>query len=361
MSFLFCNITKMKYYKGITEQDTPFGGGSYVTKNQDAHEQWNFLNDNGYCYGFVQNRGEKFAIERINPIAKRQSKLEGVTVVWCAKNGCGDTVVVGWYENATVYREYQVSRCTPAYGFERDFFVSAKAEDCYLLSEENRTFVIGRASQDGRGRGFGQENFWYAESAYANEELIPSMLEFLESHKKDRINETEEAFSPPENVDTPLTDEEKGYAEKLFNDHEDSAFLPYGYRLYHESHSADHAYNLGEALAALCQYTKAIHWYSVVLEIEGNTWDVNSKFPYLYQQCGDYEKSIESAKALLDYDEAQNESVRDEIYGIIADGYFYSHCVEDAIAWLDKIISESSDENYVEFTRNTKTAWKELL
>ena len=66
MKIIFCNITYMNRYMGITDDDSTNKGGSWVVKNEDAHEQWNFLNYNGNCYGFVMNPGEQFAIERID-------------------------------------------------------------------------------------------------------------------------------------------------------------------------------------------------------------------------------------------------------------------------------------------------------
>ena len=43
MRVLFCNIAWMNYYKGIIPGvDEPYGGGSYVLENQDAHEKYNF-------------------------------------------------------------------------------------------------------------------------------------------------------------------------------------------------------------------------------------------------------------------------------------------------------------------------------
>ena len=53
MNMIFCNITYLKNYIGITDDDMPNKGGAWVVKNKDAGEQWNFLNYDGYCYGYV--------------------------------------------------------------------------------------------------------------------------------------------------------------------------------------------------------------------------------------------------------------------------------------------------------------------
>lgn len=361
MKILFCNITYLNKYIGITDDDMPNKGGAWVTKNKDAHEQWNFLNYDGYCYGFVQNKGESFYIERIDKTAADQDLVDGVTVVWCALNDKGETVIVGWYENATVYRYYQSSICTPIYGLDRYYFTRARAEDCCLLPEENRTFSIGRASVEGKGKGFGQNNYWFAESAYARKELIPAVEAFIEENRGKGINRTDKDFSEPENVKECLTDEEIKLADELYNDNSFFEFLPLGYRLYNEVKNADRAYYLGTALAALHQYSAAITWFNRVIETEGESWGVKSFLPYLYQQCERYDDAAESAESLLRFDEAKEENVRFEIYGIIADSLFFSGRTREAIVWLDKILEESANANLNDHTLKTKEEWLKYL
>ena len=40
---VFCNIAWMKHYHGITENDKPKNGGSFVTETGDAWESLNFF------------------------------------------------------------------------------------------------------------------------------------------------------------------------------------------------------------------------------------------------------------------------------------------------------------------------------
>ena len=40
---VFCNIAWMKNYRGITDEDQPYNGGSFVKENNDAMERINFL------------------------------------------------------------------------------------------------------------------------------------------------------------------------------------------------------------------------------------------------------------------------------------------------------------------------------
>ena len=361
MKVLFCNVTYMNKYIGITDDDMPNKGGAWVEKNKDAHEQWNFLNYNGYCYGFVMNKGDQFVIEKIDEKAKNSERVDGVTVVWCALNDNDETVIVGWYENATVYRHFQESVVTPFFGIDRVYFAKASASNCYLLPEKSRVYTIGRASRDGIGRGFGQQNFWYAESEYARKELIPDVIKYLETHKHERINRTPENFEAPLNVSDKLSYEEDAEATRLLDNADYYDYLPYGYRSFCYSNSADEAYNIAWALTSLHQYESAIKWYKKVIEIEGDTWDTNSRFPYLYQQCEMYVKSTEAALMLLEYEEANEPNARHELYSIIADNHYHLNEFKEGIKWLDKVIEESNDEDLLQHTRTVKKYWESLI
>lgn len=103
----------MKYYNGITEDDKPSNGGSWVKENENATECLNFTpcNDGTYC-GYVStksNRGNnnQLHIERVEGISKDEDIAENVLVIWVAKkNQASKNTIVGWYKNATVGRYY---------------------------------------------------------------------------------------------------------------------------------------------------------------------------------------------------------------------------------------------------------------
>lgn len=358
MKILFCNITYMNHYIGNIEKDKPKGGGSWVKKHQDAHEKWNFLNVDGRCYGFVQNKGDEFRIERIDGVSKQAPMIENVTVVWCAlKNG--ETVIVGWYENATVYRYYQQSVGTPM-GLDRVYFTVADAANCYLLPEEQRTFVVGRASAQGKGSGFGESNFWYADSEVAKTDVIPAVLDYLHSHRTHRINRTNEAFLPRLAATKPLSAAEEKLADGYFNIGEYHAFLSFGYRAFHNAPTADNAYNLAYALKELHQYSSAIEWYRKVIELEGESWEVNSSLPYLLMECGRHEEAAAEAEHLLTFPEAEEINTRCELYGILADNNHNLGENPKAISYLNRILAESTDPDLIAYTKQTKESWKNL-
>ena len=273
-----------------------------------------------------------------------------------AEDGTQETVIVGWYEHALVHRYYQNSFRSP-FGLDRDFFVTAKAENCYLLPEDKRTYTIGRAAVDGRGKGFGQSNVWYADSEYAKEHIVPEVVAYLEANRAWRINRIAADFMEPANVSTPLTEKENALADEYYDDSEYMKFLPLGYRAYISNPIADNAYFIAVAMKGLHQYEKAVEWFSKVIELEGDSWDVTSNLPYLYMECGKPDEAIGVAKKLLSFTEANELAVKHEIYGILADNYFYIGNIDEAISWLDKIIAESDAQELVAHTKLTREDW----
>lgn len=197
---VFARIASMKYYKGITDKDTPENGGSYVTKNGDAHECYNFdaVNfDDGKseCFGFAMITGGgncevQLKIENIVGCAnfKDEEYVEGVTVVWCAKANCTNSLrVVGFYKNATVFRHRQLLEFDN--GDKQGFNFVADKEDCVLIPYQKR-FSDGRwyIPTSGKNKydfGFGRSSVWYGGSRTKNKkeiEFVEKMIENIENY-----------------------------------------------------------------------------------------------------------------------------------------------------------------------------------
>ena len=360
MRILYCNIAYLKYYDGrVTGEYTPVSGGAWVKENQDAHEKWNFLNMEGHCYGFVQVGGGQIHIEKLEKVRSRQEEADDLTVVWCAAHPTRGTVIVGWYEHATVYRFEQEMMRTPLTGLERFYWFKAKAEDAYLLPESDRTFVIGRASRDGTGKGFGQSNVWFAQSKYAKDNIIPATLAFIEDNREKRVNVLTKKFLPPEPM-KPLSKEEERKFKELGDD-ENLEYLSYSYRKFHYDQSADNAYGIAVSLLRLHQYKMALPWYEKTIELDPDDLQTKETIVYLYQQCEEFKKSKALALELLKHYAEDDPSSRDELYCVIADNCFYEEDIDEGIKWLDKLLNESSDTELIEYTKKTRRIWAKII
>lgn len=189
-SMVYFNVAYMKFYRGITEEDKPYNGGKYINDTGDAGEKYNFVAfDDEFVYGYTEpgftkggykdGKHKELHIENIGPSCIDSDHIDGVKVIMCAKDpNANKTVVVGWYENATVYREVKV--------FEKDdeqiwMITKCKKEDAHLIDYKERDFVVQRA-KDGN-RGFGQSNIWFANQEEDYDFRIKT-LEYLNSKLK---------------------------------------------------------------------------------------------------------------------------------------------------------------------------------
>ena len=155
MEILVCRVAWMQYYRSNDEQAV--GGGAHVTKGKLPHESLNFLPVDDTYYGYVKYSGRKLGIERLR--AKHEDeKVSDVLVIFCAEHPeSRDFLVVGWYDDATVYRQ-RIRRPKPRRR------VSFTADDATLVAESERCFRIPRARDNppsGFG-GIGHQNIWYS-------------------------------------------------------------------------------------------------------------------------------------------------------------------------------------------------------
>ena len=184
-NILFCNVAYMQYYDIELRDDVPKHGGMYVEKTGDALEKYNFhVCADGIVRGFVETKyrdsyitakkPNRIRIENIDAKYRKENQIENVTVVFCAiSERMKKTVIVGWYKQATVYRERKV------YG-DRQYNIECKAQDAVLLEEEKRIFEIPRARNGAFG--FGQSNLWYAKGEQ-EQEFVKQVLRYINSEE----------------------------------------------------------------------------------------------------------------------------------------------------------------------------------
>ena len=183
MRILFCNIGWMEKYQGLTANDSISGGGAFVKKEGTGHEVCNFHSVNERVYGYVQPIKDRIKLGRIDE--NNQNKfLDNVLVIWLATRPeelGGNTVIVGWYKNATVFEEFQYFKKIPNLQKENGiscYLIEAAAKDAVLLPVDARTFIIPRANTNPDQGGIGQSNIWYADQE-KNLPIIHNVIEFI--------------------------------------------------------------------------------------------------------------------------------------------------------------------------------------
>lgn len=181
MPYLFCNIGWMENYRGLSHtKDRLIGGGKWVVKNNTGHEVCNFLSSGDTTYGHVESvlgvKDTQICIEKLG--AKRDSEyINGVDVIWTATHPTeGRRRVVGWYRNATVYRNRQSFRSPPTKQHKLDGINTfrIKAEEVALLPEQDRDIVIPK------GPGWmGEKAWWYANNGRSDISIFLEIVQAL--------------------------------------------------------------------------------------------------------------------------------------------------------------------------------------
>jgi hypothetical protein len=170
---IFFNTAYMKNYQGNWLIDVPHYGGEFIKQNRWGGEVFNFKPFQGMMYGYVEpgltvisGRQRNINISRLARPGERRinDRITQILVIWVARPpNSDDSVMVGWYEEASVYRTCQrflqdTSRILPNGSF--DYFTSARESDCHLIPENNRIVVIPRGTEGT----LGHSNIWYADS-----------------------------------------------------------------------------------------------------------------------------------------------------------------------------------------------------
>ena len=210
---MFCNVAYMEFYDYELKEETPKFGGKYVSDTGDALEKYNFhlCVDNKYK-GFVETkyRGgysdndkkpNQIHIENIDSSFKKNEEIDAVTVVFCAHSEkLKKTVIVGWYQNATVYRHRKEYN-------GRQYNLECDITSAFLLPTSERSFIVPRAQQSDFG--FGQSNIWYAKEDIADE-YVHSVFKYINNYHYD-------TFSTSEDIPQAISDiyEESGIGKKI--------------------------------------------------------------------------------------------------------------------------------------------------
>lgn len=339
MKVIFCNTAYMKYYCG-TDGDTPRNGGKYVNENNTGGEAYNFLDDNGKCYGYFMTYGQTH-IERLEGVDARDEEVSDVLVVWTAKRDASSSpTIVGWYKNATVYRQF---RYKGAYGIgvEHNYCIVADSKDCYLLPEEKRRFAIPRASIAGAGKGMGQSAIWYAESSYAQTEFIPKVIEYIENYERDcgeylNFVYTEEELNKKYTGDKSM-DELVELAVNVETPADEA--LLYINTVLENDETAENLFIKAYILSELFQHSLAQKYFEKAFESDRNMMSAQMWLQRIYMIMGQYEKAALTGKMLVNTEFCTQMSDYDKwlLYAYTADALININKLSAAREYVEKL------------------------
>lgn len=195
---LFVRVGWMEWYTGPRSGDEkPVGGGAYNRK-MVGHEAFNFERFGNRFFGYFQPPNEGIRLEGIVANGGSLTSVPGVLVVYVATDPQRHGQrIVGWYQNATVYRSRQpyppevrqsITSKLDASGLNYEtftgFFAETDVTDATLLPTRRRSFRIPKKT------GIGQANVCYPLDDRGSPKSAPwidQASEFVESYQGENL------------------------------------------------------------------------------------------------------------------------------------------------------------------------------
>ncbi|MBU8545794.1 MULTISPECIES: protein NO VEIN domain-containing protein [Roseomonadaceae] len=201
---IYFNIGWMKRYAGTAPDDKTIGAHAYLNNHRYGDESYNFAPT---AYGTVRGHRPPGSHEKTNitrmGAARTDAEIKGALVVWLAKEpGTRRTLIVGWYMNATVFREGRDG--TVDLNDKRiNYTAEARADGATLLPPIARTFEV-QSSRLRPGSGFGQKPTWYG-AEVVDKRVWSYIQTYGQSKEKQLISKTSAGNkTPPKNFDPEL-------------------------------------------------------------------------------------------------------------------------------------------------------------
>lgn len=259
----------MKYYAGEGDEEVQVPACGY-----------NFQHVNGHYYGYGEGM-DTFPIEQFADISLEDEQVEGVTVVWTARNRKGENKVIGWYKNATIYRNATEILSLDSERTVFQYVIKAPAKEALLLPVELRLL-------DAPDR---EERIYFEK----DEMVIRDFAMYIHNYQDDQMNfvlkekdlEGKSILNFPEfemyfaKADEFLQKDLYGRAIRCFNKAiEVEPELAIGYEC------------KGSILLSIKMYDEALKIYKRVLELEPDNEGATYCMGLLNGLLGNYEESL---------------------------------------------------------------------
>ena len=191
MPILVCRIAWMPFYQDTGE--SAYSGDRWVAAGNTPFEAVNFLCVDGVYYGYVAiPSAHNINIKNLGARAG-DDQVKGILVLFCAPHpATNDLLVVGWYNNATVYRSW-IDRPDS----EPVRFVRFKSKEATLVEETQRRFSIPRAKDKLNISGIGHAPIWYGLNGNKAKNKNKAKQFVIEIHQYISQVQTEENQEPP--------------------------------------------------------------------------------------------------------------------------------------------------------------------
>jgi len=341
---IICNIAWMRDYNGITHGDIPRYYEKTVNSLDWPGEIYNFQEFNGNCYGYMEQYGNMEIERYFSEFFDSRNKVKGFTIVWCSVDSENKTKIVGWYNNAILHRNHRyVVDFFPEATDENGYNAMASIDDCYLIPEEKRSFIIDEVLTMEELLKLKNTNIWY-EDEKNRYKTLNKIKEYIESYDGDfskegnfnRFLETkaylsgEDTYEELYKIGMQFLHIDSMEAIKYFNSARDIR------------QTSEVAFNTGVCLQNINCFDKAIEFYVESLGMHQGRIEVLFHILICYAKKGDAENTVELSKKIIKIlkfgDDSQKEDMMVDIYFILSNTYIYMNKFKDARNTIKRIL-----------------------
>lgn len=171
---MFVRNTYMSEYKGITKNDRPYSGSSYLEDSQLVNEANNFKAYQNICYGFFMIQGN-LNLKRLGG-STEDDYVDDILVIIVASSPKKGSVIIGWYDHARVFKKPHKLPLELQQKRRKLYNMKAEAKDCFLVPERERIKLFPDDFPTKMRRNFN----WYAEEK-EDQRIVKRAINFMES------------------------------------------------------------------------------------------------------------------------------------------------------------------------------------
>jgi hypothetical protein len=165
----------MTRYDGDVVGDPPCNGGKWVKENGYGSEIYNFKPYRNKVYGYVSNTRDSININKLGASTSDES-VSGVRVFWTATPPKGGRRLIGWYDNATVYRTWHTRPRASAFPKGGTaYIITAATRNAHLIPADQRLIRIPNARDKSGGLA---RNLGYVEDT-AGQKVVDAIVNEL--------------------------------------------------------------------------------------------------------------------------------------------------------------------------------------
>lgn len=353
MNILFCNIAWMKFYNGISEDDAPYYGGELKRKGKEGTESANFRDYNGKCCGFFEFKGN-LDLKKYTEEAKADpSSLLNVLVIWIAENKKNEMKIVGWYKNATIYREIQSIKSYFFPEFSRYYRIEALSKDCHLLRETDRSYSVDLNGLSKFALNQKHSNAWVYDSTKQEDPGLSKLLTYIEGNEHHFV----ETYLSEEVINDMLPETNTDFTNyqallikgiEYYDNWETLTALRYFNTARAVNETVEVLWEIYYCLFELFSFDKAKIIMDRIVELDGSNLDTIRQYIGIYDALGDREKTLAYCEEYLKY-EPQSSEEKEVFTGISNVMYSIYHDRKD------RKNAEASLRRAMKYTKDSET------